>query len=64
MTISQAYELVRLFWPNKMQKKYHDKIMDLYPEKKWFFMCIGSPNTLTKNNQRRNNTSKIDELDQ
>ena len=49
MTINQAVELVRIFWPKDKQKEFHDKIMPLYPEKKWFLLMIGSPKGLQKN---------------
>ena len=51
MTINQAAELVRVFWPKDVQKLFHDKIMLNYPEKKWYLLLIGSPNCLLKTSE-------------
>ena len=38
ITINLAAELVRIFWSKSTIQEYKEKIMPLYPEKKWFLM--------------------------
>ena len=52
MTIHQAVELVRIFWPKEKLEEYHHKIMGNYPEKKWFLMMIGSPRGINHGNNK------------